>query len=135
MEGKYEIYQGEQRVGTVQVSAEGLYYSFFCRCVLSGETMCRIIVTCCGQTHSLGLPVPEGDEFVLRTRMPAKRLGQGLLQFRVIPKHTRVGGKFIPISPEEPFRYLARLENAVMQIRDGKPGILLQEAVTDPEPD
>lgn len=135
MEGNYEIYQGEQRVGTAEVSTEGLYYNFYCRCVLSGETMCRIIVTCDGHIHSLGLPVPEGDAFVLRTRMPVKRLGQGQLQFRVIPKHTQVGGHFIPISPEEPFRYLSRLENAVMQIRDGKPGIFLGESVTDPEPD
>ena len=135
MDGKYDIYQGEQRVGTAEVTAEGLYYGFCCRCVLSGETMCRITVTCDGHTHSLGLPVPEGDTFVLRTRMPAKRLGQGQLQFRVIPKHIRVGGQFIPISPEEPFRYLARLENAVMQVQDGKPGILLRESVTDPEPD
>lgn len=135
MDGNYDIYQGEHKVGIAEVTAEGLYYGFVCSCTLSGETMCRITVSCGGHTHSLGVPVPEGDAFVLRTRMPAKRLGQGVPQFRVIPKHTQVGGQFVPISPEEPFRYLSRLENAVIQLRDGKPGILLQEAVTDPEPD
>lgn len=135
MDGNYDIYQGEQKVGTVEVTAEGLYYGFACSCTLSGETMCRITVTCGGHTHSLGLPVPEGERFVLRTRMPAKRLGQGVPQFRVIPKYTQLGGQFVPISPEEPFRYLSRLKNAVMQIRDGKPGIVLQETLTDPDPD
>ena len=61
----------------------------------------------------------------MTTRIPIKRLGEGELQFRAVPRHMEMQGQFIPVTPEEPFAYLSRLENAFMEIRSGKAGIVL----------
>jgi len=127
MEGKYEILMGGKSIGTVSVTRQGLYYCFACRCCFSGDVMYRLSVICDGQTHSLGIPVPEGEAFVLHTRLPVKRLGEGKPEFRALPKHRGVGGVFVPISPEEPFSYLSRLKDAFLEIRDGKMGLVIPE--------
>lgn len=132
MEGTYQILLGKESVGEVRVTRQGLYYCFHCCCDLSGEVMCRLTVTCGGETHSLGVPVPEGDVFVLRARLPAKRLGEGQPVFRVVPKYKQLSGTFVPIFPEEPFRYLSRLHNAVLERRGEQLGILLEDPVIYP---
>lgn len=121
----YEIMLGGCVVGEASVVTRGLYYHFDCRCHFAGEVMYRIEASCGEQAEILGIPAPENGEFVLRTKIPVKRLGQGTIQFRAIPKHGRLGGKFVPLSPEEPFRYIKRLQEAVLQVRDGKVGIIL----------
>ncbi len=89
--------------------------------------MYRLTVRCGEKTENLGIPVPEGSWFVLRTRIPVKKLGEGEMQIRAEPKHTDLSGKFIPLSPEEPFRYLRRLQDAFLQVRDGQVGIVLTD--------
>jgi len=123
----YDILLGGQPVGKAQVEKEGLYYRISCRCRLSGEVVCKVEVSCGDRGESLGVLVPESGAFVLSTRIPAKKLGEGPLQFRVVPRQIRTEGKFVPISPEEPFAYLSRLENAYMQVRNGQTGIVLRE--------
>lgn len=123
----YDILLGGQTAGRATVVREGLYYCFDCRCDLGGETIWRIQVRCGERTEDLGIPVPEGGRFVLRRRVPVKRLGEGEMTFRVIPRQTEFRGKFIPLSPEEPFRYLRRLEDAFLQIRDGQVGVILPD--------
>lgn len=122
-----EILLGGKPIGTAGVRREGLYYCFDCRCSLSGEIVYRLVARCGERTAHLGIPVPEGGRFVLRTRIPVKRLGEGPMQLRAEPKHGPLEGKFIPLSPEEPFRYLRRLENAFLLVRGGQVGVVLTE--------
>ncbi len=118
---------GGQSVGTAQIRREGLYYALDCRCRLSGEIVYRLVARRGERTVNLGIPVPEGNWFVLRTRIPVKRLGEGELQIRAEPKNVQWSGKFVPLSPEEPFRYLRRLQGAFLQVRDGQVGVVIQE--------
>ena len=121
----YDILLGGQSVGTVEVSKEGLYYHFDCRCAFTGTVMYRIAVKC-GETEiNLGIPAPEDGKFVLRTKIPIKRVGEGELSFRAVPKHADLTQNFVPISPEEPFAYLQRLQNAFLQVREGKVGVII----------
>ena len=123
----YEVYLGDKRVGTVEVARQGLYYRFRCRCSLSGEVICKLVVTCGGREENLGVLVPEGDGFGLETRLPVKRLGDGEMKFRVVPRHTGVTGNFVPLAPEEPFAYITRLKDAYLEKRDGQVGIVFAE--------
>ncbi|MDD6201006.1 MAG: hypothetical protein PUB93_07045 [Firmicutes bacterium] len=129
MEGVYQVLLGGQSVGKMRVERQGLYYRFSCRCEFSGEVIYKLEVTCGGRTESLGIPVPEGGAFVLNTKLPAKRIGDGVPQFRAVPRHGVLTGRFVPLSPEEPFAYLSRLQNAFLEIRDGRPGIVLRDDV------
>ena len=44
MEGKYAVTFGQTEVGIVQMKREGLYWRFCCRCQLSGDVVCRLVV-------------------------------------------------------------------------------------------
>ena len=130
----YDILLGGRAIGRATAQRQGLYYLLDCRCSLSGESMFCIAVTGSANTENLGILVPEDGAFVLRTRLPVKRLGEGPLRFEAVPKQTRRRENFIPLSPEEPFRYLQRLENAYLQIRNGQAGVVLREVPSDPVP-
>lgn len=127
MEGTYAIEQAGQRIGQAEVIRQGLYYHFTCRCRLSGEVICRLAAVCGDQMENLGVPVPENGEFILRKKIPVSHLGGGQLRIRVIPKHAELTEQFIPISPEEPFRYLSRLKNAYLSRRGQQLGIVIKE--------
>lgn len=126
MEQFYGVYLGEALVGKVQVSRRGLYYHFCCRCRLSGGGIYRLQVACNGRRENLGILVPMGDGFGIDTKLPVKRLGEDDLLFRLVSKNAIGTGNFIPISPEEPFAYIARLKNAYLVKRNGQAGIMLE---------
>ena len=123
----YPILRGGETIGQASVEKKGLYYYFSCRCSLSGEVIYRLVASCGEKRENLGVPVPEGETFVLNTRIPVNKLGQGTVTIQAVPKHGSLDGKFIPISPDEPFEYLRQLEKAVFEKRNGQPGIVLWE--------
>ena len=127
MEMQYEIMLGDKAVGKAEVYREGLYYRIRCRCELSGETVCRVAVRCGDRTESLGILVPEGRKFGLQTRIPVKKIGEGPLSFAAVPKHGPVEGRFVPLSPEEPFRYISKLKDAYLERRNGTIGVVIKE--------
>ena len=134
MEGIYDILRGGEKIGKAEVRREGLYYRFRCCCDLTGEVMYRLLITCGGKTENLGIPVPEGDCFRLNTRLPVSRFSSGEPVFRAVPKHQQMS-LWVPISPETPFDYIARLEHAVMERRGDEVGILISdEAPQDSDP-
>ena len=120
MDGTYDVMLGRQKVGRVKVIREGLYYRFSCRCRTEGREMLRLWMACGKQEVDLGLCVPMGNEFGTEKRIPVRQCGTGMPEFVLRPK-----GNFIPLSPEEPFGYLHRLENAFLERRKGRLGIML----------
>lgn len=125
MVGTYEVKLEERTVGTVTVAKEGLYYRFSCRCRLSGEVMYRLWLLCGGKELDLGLCVPMGDGFGAEKKLPVKQC-PGTPRFLLRPKQTEIRGNFIPLSPEEPFRYIHRLQDAYLERRGERLGIVIQ---------
>lgn len=125
--GNYEIYLGQDAIGQVQVSREGLYYRFDAYCNLSGDVMYNVVAECGGIGHNLGITVPQGGKFVLNTRMAVKNFEEGEFCFYVIPRHLTSKELFVAISPEEPFSYLSKLRSAYMDRRNGQIGIVLKQ--------
>ena len=125
LEGRYDIFLGQERVGQAVVEQQGLYYCFDCRCKLSGTVICRINVSCNGHQEDLGIPVPTEGWFRLKKKVPVKRLGKGLFRFQVTPRHRAWEKGFVPVYPEEPFAYLSKLQNAFMEVREGQAGVVL----------
>lgn len=122
-----ELRFGGQAVGKVQVLRRGLYYVFHCRCRLSGEAPVRLLARCGERQEDLGVLVPMEGGFGLDTRRPAKRLGEGTVQFRLEAKHDHAQPQFVPISPEEPFAYLQRLKDAYLETKNGQKGAAWRE--------
>ena len=124
---EYEICLGKETVGRAYVSREGLYYCFRCSCELRSEIISRVTVSCGGHHENLGILVPVGNRYELNKRIPIKRLGKGKFQFQISPKHQKIHEKFISVYPEEPFRYIQRLQNACLHRRDGLVGVIIQD--------
>ena len=122
----FGVYFGDKRIGTARVERQGLYYHVSCRCELSGEGMYRLEVSGGEKLVDLGILVPEEKGFGLRTRFPVSRIGEGELRFALIPRHDKLEGRrFVPICPEEPFRYLERLKDAFLETQEGRKGACL----------
>lgn len=71
--------------------------------------------------------VPVDGGFGLDTRLPVKRLGEGSMEFFLIPKHEVLEGTFVPICPEEPFAYIERLKESFLVRKGEQVGITLKE--------
>lgn len=128
MEESYEVLFGHVPAGKVQVLRQGLYYHFHCRCRITGDVVCRLFVSRGDKEESLGVVVPIGDGFGLDTRIPVKRLGEGLMEFRLVPKADKPQtGTFVPIAPEEPFTYLEKLKNAYLARQNGVLGAVISD--------
>ena len=126
MEENYPVFFGKNPVGKVQVLRQGLYYRFICRCRLSGDVVCRLAVRCGDSQENLGVVVPVGDGFGLDKKVPVKHLGEGEMSFFLAPRNDYVFGKFVPISPEEPFAYIARLKDAFFLRQGGQAGVMIK---------
>lgn len=126
MEGNYIVYFGNSQCGKVQVLRQGLYWRFVCRCRLSSDILCRLLVDCGGVREDLGILVPMDGGFGLDKKIPAKRLGEGIPSFRITAKSEQSQGKFVPICPEEPFSYIARLKESYLVYRNDQAGILVR---------
>lgn len=128
MEGSYGVLFGSQQIGKVQVQRQGLYYRFICRCQLTGDVVCRLLVTCGEKQENLGVVVPVDGGFGLDTRLAVKKIGEGKMEFLLVPRHETVEktGTFCPIYPEEPFAYIARLKDAFFARQNGQAGVILK---------
>ena len=123
MEGTYPIWLGKEEVGLVIVERQGLYYRFQCRCRIHSEVMCRVTVSCGGHHENLGILVPMGENYILSRMLPVKQFRPGSPEFWITPKQPQVREIDVDIYPEEPFRYIAKLEKAYLDKRRGKNSI------------
>lgn len=127
MENCYEVYFGSELAGKVQLLRQGLYYRVICRCRILGDQVYRLYAVQGDRRENLGVLVPESDAFFLDKKIPVKRIGDETPRFFVSSGNACPRGKFIPISPEEPFLYIDRLKNAFLQSEHGKIGIRTEE--------
>ncbi len=124
--GKYEVLFHQKPVGTMEVSRDGLYYRFCCKCKLPQNQIFRITVSYGNEHVNLGVLIPCNDTFHLDTKRPIKLFTQAEPLFTV----TSDTENWIPIREDRPFPRIEDLENGIYCEQDGVPGILF----TDLEP-
>ena len=124
----YPVFRGQTQLGKVQLRKEGLYYCVSCRCHRPGDMIYRLAATVDGSRKSLGILVPMGDGLGLEKKIPISHLGQGSMDFFVLPTHEPLEGRFVPLSPKEPFAYLQDLKDACLAEQDGQVGVMLPPA-------
>ena len=127
MEGEYLVaYQGKT-VGKVQVIQQGLYYRVICRCQVPQSPILRLYGVWEDKRENLGVVLPAEKGAALDKKILAKRFGQGQVQFQLCQGAGNLAGRFVPISPEEPFEYIERLKTSFLESRQGKIGIRIYE--------
>ena len=114
-------------VGKAATEKQGLYYRFICRCRFDGEQMYRLIASCDNKEVDLGLCIPCQGGFGLEKKVPIKKLGNGNIRIRAVPRYKKEDKTFIPLDRETPFSHLDRLDTAFLETRDGVIGIVIPQ--------
>lgn len=126
----YDIFADTQVVGQAEVTKEGLYYRFSCKCTPPDEGIYRIMVSDGVNTRDLGICVPTGEWFCLVCRVPLKYLSSDDLRFALVPKDSRA--MVVPVATNEPFADLDKLSSAHLQVKEGVAEIVINP-VQDPQ--
>ena len=124
---EFSLSAGTRQVGKVQVTKEGLYWRVICHAQLFGSIMYRLVAVTGGRRENVGILAPSGEGYSLDRRIPLKNLEEEGLQFLLLPSHEPMEGKFVPITPEEPFSYLENLKDAYLARQKGRLGVILPE--------
>lgn len=130
MVGTYTVWLGKEPVGQAVVERQGLYYHFRCQCQLHSEVMCKVTVSCGGTNENLGILVPIGKNYGLMKKLPVKNFGSGIPEFWITPRQIHRQGIRVDIYPEEPFRYIAKLEKAYLDNHRDVPQIFINDQGT-----
>ena len=112
----YNILLNDLVIGHVQVGRVGLYYKFWCICKFNDNKIYRIKVSDGITEIVLGICVPEGDHFVLNTKIPVNRLQQDSLVFRAEPRNESI----FTVETGKSFSCLDKLETARLQNANGQ---------------
>ena len=127
MKGFYTVYNGREPVGKVELIPQGLYCRVICRCAVDSDQIFRLYAVSEERKENLGVLLPDTDGFCLDRKVPVKNLGREPIRFLVSSGSGGLQGKFIPISPEEPFRYIDRLKDSFLETENGRIGIRIWE--------
>ena len=133
MEEAYPIYFANEKIGSVELKKEGLYCRVYGKCTLTGSVTFMLKGVWKDKTVPLGVFVPEGKFFIVSTRIPLKRLGEGQVQFFAEPKHSTVTDRFVPLSPQEPCKWITRLSQCSYEVRFDQPGLVLTDRSGGPQ--
>ena len=112
----FDVTQGGQVVGRVEVHREGLYCRISCRCQSCDDEIHRLYAG----DEKIGVLIPEWEELVLETKVAAKRLKEGCSFFLDENR-----GNFVPIRPGEAFEQLDKIRLGRLAFREGELGLLL----------
>lgn len=121
MESQYPVYWKDRKTGVVNIEKEGLYYRFSCCVQLPAGTRCHLYASKEEKDYDLGLCIPQGADFVVRTRLPAKRFAPGNYRFCLRQPGAE---RFVPVSSNLPFDALDNLEQGKFTRRESVAGIV-----------
>lgn len=123
----YAVLLDGKEVAQAHCTQEGLYYIVDCGCRLEAGAMYNLMAEGESGRENLGLLVPDRGLFRLRHRVPIKRLGAGELRFNLVGRQMQQSEEIVPVSEDEPFDYLQKLDGARLVIRDGNPFLAFGE--------
>ena len=71
MRHEFVVLYEQRPVGKAEVVKDGLYYRVTCRYRLPSAEVCRVIIKWTAGWKNIGIPVPEGDGFILSKKIIA----------------------------------------------------------------
>ena len=80
----YDVLLGNKTVGSAEIREVGLYCRVQCICKLPSSQIYRILMVGTTGELLLGVCVPNGDEWILERKIPAKNLPGEELRFYII---------------------------------------------------
>ena len=120
MRYEFAVLYEQSAVGKAEVIREGLYYRITCRYRLPSSEVCRLVIKWPGGWENIGIPVPEGDGFILTKKIPVKKIQILGMTVHLIPAW---------ISPDD----LYQIEN--IEDDEGSERDLSEQEIINNEPD
>lgn len=129
MQENYHVILGNKQVGKVRIIKQGLYYRLICRFYATCSEVYHLYAIIDERQEKIGVPVLDGEGFVLDKMIPFKRLAGENLKFVLSSASVMrdLPGEFVPIFPEEPFQYIEHLKSAFLATEYGKIGVYIKE--------
>lgn len=124
---QYDVFMSGKNIGNVNVTKEGLYYVFHCRCDLPDSEIFRLFAENGKQVTDFGVLVPGKEGYTLLKKIPVKKFGEEPLSFRVTSQKQQHAYVSIPVFENRAFDYISKLTGARMHIDKGNYYILFQE--------
>lgn len=121
----YQVFLKNKIVGEVEVTSEGLYYRFLCKCALPTKSAYRLSVAVSEQQYDLGICVPDGSVSTVDKRVAIKKFPKGEMRFWVSCNADTSEG--IQLTEMKPFPYIKLLLGAKLQIRNGVHEIIVEK--------
>ena len=122
---EYQVTLSSVPVGIVNITEEGLYLRFRCRCTVSEDQIYRLYAYCDNQRYDLGVLIPDGGFFIVDKKFPKKIFTSNDFRFLILSRTENVINSFEMIDPEQPCRCLQHLPKARLRIDGGKYYIVL----------
>ena len=126
MNREYIVYDGQLPVGEVKIEKDKLYYRVCCKCRLPKDKIYRLIV-CSGNSHyNLGVCVPKGDNFEVKTKIPVSRLSESELRFYTEVNCNSYEKVTCQVLENEPFEQIDMLRRSFFA-KEGEKSIIVQQ--------
>lgn len=122
----YNIFCGQDVIGSACVRQEGLFFCFQCRCKPPSGAMHSVIVVNNGKEFNLGVCVPDGEEFTAYKRISIKQFKDMELKFYLREKE-EIPTQCVAVEENKPFEHLENLEFARLDLTQEHPQICLNE--------
>lgn len=126
MRKEFKVVLGDTPVGTVVMRRQGCFYSVECICSVPMDDRYKLVLHSDSTEIDLGLCVSYDHGFGLKTHIKIGEAEIHSAQFALISASTIFDGAFYPVQENQTFDKLEYLESGVLQVRDGKLGIVLK---------
>lgn len=126
MDTCFDIFLSQNKVGTVTLRKQGLYYQLECYCSIPMKERFSLVLICGSNEINLGVCVPYEKGFGLKTRIKCAAIEHREPRFALLPKNLTQKKPFYPVFKNKPFALLDNLENGYFQIQEGQAGIVFR---------
>ena len=126
MEGTYDVYCLNQKVGSVEVKEKGLFYVFHAKCKVDERGMYSLVMEHGDGQVNLGIMIPENELLTLRKQFPMKRAGKPPLSFYL--KDRNYDDIIDILNPDVSFLMLHRLEEAYLEMHENQHRICFKKS-------
>ena len=119
-----KVRYGEQLVGSVEITKEGLYYIFVCRCKNILPAVYRLQATCGDGCIDMGVCLFDSDGLYLRKRLPISRFSSEISHFELI-EDSCIATEEVALCENVPFLHFDRIRNSSFKHCNGQAFLIL----------
>ena len=121
----FDVCLHQDKVGTVLLKKQGLYYQLECFCNIPMKNRYNLILMCDDEIN-LGICVPYQNGFGLRTRMKMSAIKPDRIHFKLTSENEAQRVEFYPVYENKSFEHIDKLGDSCLRIQEKQIGIMFR---------